>query len=233
MNKELNYGRHHIDRFVRHCYPFEKVLDIGAGQGKDLDICAKVKNQEVEFNAIECFEPNVQILNAKNIITHNLNIENTKFPFKDEYFDIIIANQVLEHTKELFWILHEVTRGLKVGGKFIIGVPNLAAIHNRLLLLFGIQPTCIKNNSAHVRGYTKMDMCRLINSVFPHGFELKMFAGSNTYPFPKWCALPLTYIFPTLSISIFFCFEKIKAYKNHQILKYPTENKLETNFYTG
>lgn len=63
-----------------------------------------------------------------------LNIERDPLPFADESVDIFMANQVLEHCKEIFWIFSEVSRCLKPGGCFIIGVPNLAALHNRLLL---------------------------------------------------------------------------------------------------
>ena len=53
----------------------------------------------------------------------------------------MIANQILEHTKEVFWIWHEIARVLAPQGQLILGVPNLASAHNRLLLLLGRQPT--------------------------------------------------------------------------------------------
>ena len=73
-----------------------------------------------------------------------------------------MANQILEHTKEIFWILDQVSTVLKEGGHFLLGVPNLASLHNRLLLAFGRQPSPIQNNSAHVRGYTKPDVLQLL-----------------------------------------------------------------------
>lgn len=49
-----------------------------------------------------------------------------KLPFKDNYADYIIANQVLEHLpmKDVVPALKEWTRVLKVGGRIIITVPN-------------------------------------------------------------------------------------------------------------
>ena len=38
------------------------------------------------------------------------NIERDDLPLADGQADLIIANQVLEHTKEIFWIFHEVSR---------------------------------------------------------------------------------------------------------------------------
>jgi ubiquinone/menaquinone biosynthesis C-methylase UbiE len=46
-------------------------------------------------------------------------------PFKDESFDLITANVVLEHVKEPLAVLKEVRRILKPGGNFIFHTPNL------------------------------------------------------------------------------------------------------------
>jgi len=161
-----------------------------------------------------------------------LDIERGVFPFANESIDVVVANQILEHTKEIFWIFHEITRVLTVGGKLIIGVPNLASLHNRLLLLIGIQPTSIQNASAHVRGYTKYDLLRFLRNCFPDGYELKGFGGSNFYPFPPIIARPLARIFPNMAWGIFFMFEKQKPYQR-EFLDFPVTNRLETNFFLG
>ena len=122
-----------------------KVLDIGAGRGSDLAIVKK-NAPNSELIAIESYLPNVRRLKEMGYLVHTLNLEKDPFPFPDESIDYLIANQILEHCKEIFWILHEATRVLKVGGSIYVGVPNLASLHSRLLLLFGFQPTCIKNS---------------------------------------------------------------------------------------
>ena len=76
-------------------------------------------------------------------MVHSLNIENDSLPFPNGSVDVLILNQVLEHTKEILWIFHETTSALRVGGKVILGAPNLAAGHNRILLVFGKQPSLI------------------------------------------------------------------------------------------
>jgi hypothetical protein len=91
-------------------------------------------------------------------------------------------NQVLEHTKDIFFIFSEVSRVLKPNGIFLVGVPNLAAWHDRLMLAVGRQPSGMKVLGPHVRGFT------------PHGlrkfaecdgyFALEGFQGSAFYPFP-------------------------------------------------
>ena len=211
--------------------PFKNVLDIGAGRGDDL-ILAKGVNQDAKLYAIESYAPNVDYLKTKEISVFSCNLECEQFPFDDGSVDIIIANQILEHTKEVFWIFHEVARILPIGGKLIIGVPNLASLHNRILLSFGRQPTSIQMKSAHVRGFTKSDLIKFLESCFPGGFVLKEFAGSNFYPFPHFFAKPFAHLLPTFSWSIFFLFEKTREYQN-QFLVYPEIKQLETNFFLG
>jgi hypothetical protein len=146
--------------------------------------------------------------------------------------DLIVANQIFEHIKEVFWLLHECARTLRVGGSLVIGVPNLAGFHNRLLLAIGRQPSQLKNWSAHVRGYTKSDLVETINKPFPGGFALRDVAGANFYPLPGALAKPLARLWPGGAWGLFARFEKASAYTG-SYLRWPPEQSLETNFYVG
>lgn len=230
IDRKLNYGRHHIKNFLKKSGELGIVLDLGAGKGDDLLIAKKI-NQDCQMMAVESFPEYIELLNQKSIKVFNLNIEKDKLPFPDKSIDVVICNQILEHCKEVWWILHEISRVLKVNGKVIIGVPNLASLHNRILLGIGKQPTVIKNNSAHVRGYTKSDLIKLFNT-HQNGYKLKAFGGSNFYPFPPLIAKPLASVFPTFAWGIFLMFEKVKEY-NNEFLEFPVKEKLETNFYLG
>ncbi len=233
IDRSLNYGRHHIDHFLavaNHDSP-KVFLDIGAGWGTDL-LLARSHNPSAQLHAIELSAEYKKGLHQKGITVHSLNIERDVFPFADESVDVLIANQILEHVKEIFWIFHESTRVLRVGGTFIIGVPNLASLHNRLLLAVGQQPTCLQNHSAHVRGFTKSDILRFLSVCFPRGFHLRKFGGSNFYPFPGFIAKPLAVILPNLAWGIFLMFRKDRAYTK-EFLVHPTAHRLETNFHLG
>lgn len=231
IDRNLNYGRHLIDKYLSRCGDYQSVLDIGAGKGSDLKL-AKMNGNDARLYAIELRPENVRELKELDVEVFPINIERDKFPFPDGSIDIIIANQILEHTKELFWIFHEITRVLHVGGHVIIGVPNIAALHNRFLLALGWQPTPLKNYSAHVRGFTKRDLLRFLEECFPAGYKLTAFGGSNFYPLPAKLAKPMARMFPNLAWGIFFLLRKVGNY-DHSFLEYPIVNKLETNFYTG
>ena len=160
------------------------------------------------------------------------NIERDELPLADGEADLIIANQILEHTKEIFWIFHEVSRSLKIGGHFLFGVPNICSLHNRFLLLLGKQPTQHKACSAHVRPFSKGDTLAFLNACFPGGYKLVDFRGSQFYPFPARMSRLLANAFPTFAFTIFFMVQKVAEYHG-EFATYPTRARLETNFWTG
>lgn len=231
IDRSLNYGRHHIQRFLSSAKPYEKILDLGAGTGADLDISKLVAPSATRI-AVEVYQPYAEELRRSGVQVLNLDIERDVLPFDASELTVVVANQILEHTKEIFWIFHEVSRVLSVGGHFIVGVPNLASMHNRVLLALGRQPSPIKSASAHVRGFTKPDLLDFVDRIFPGGYRLKSFGGSNFYPFPPLLARPLARLFPTWAWGIFMMFEKVREY-NQEFIEFPINEKLETNFYVG
>ncbi len=232
IDRQLNYGRHCIREMLMQARPFTSVVDLGAGSGSDL-LIAKAICPDARLHALECSPEFVsEKLHKNGIQVHTLNLENQSYPFADNSIDVVLANQVLEHTKEVFFILHEVSRILKPGGYFLAGVPNLASLHNRLLLACGRQPSPIKTASAHVRGFTRPDFLHFLQSCFPDGYVLKSFLGSNFYPFPALVARPLARLLPSMAWAVFFLMQKTKPY-NREFLDFPRREKLETNFYLG
>lgn len=234
IDRGLNYGRHLISSFSEVALAglaHPRVLDVGAGSGVDLGL-VQSHSPLGELHAIEAYPPNVQQLEQRGCKAWALNLEKDPFPFAAESLDLVLANQVLEHTKEIFWISHEVARTLKVGGHFLIGVPNLASFHNRGLLMLGRQPTAIQTASAHIRGFTKHDLQRYFEKCFPGGFELVAFGGSNFYPFPAWLAKPLAKFWGGGSVSIFLLLKKVKPY-HASFIEFPVKERLETNYYLG
>jgi SAM-dependent methyltransferase len=231
IDRSLNYGRHHIRQFLLGAKSTSKILDLGAGHGTDL-ITARRVLPEAQLIAVESWPPYIEELRSLGVSVFALNIERDILPFRDESVDVVIANQILEHTKELFWIFHEASRVLPLGGKFIVGVPNLASLHNRILLACGRQPSSLKSASAHVRGFTKSDLIHFVESCFPNGYALANFGGGNFYPFPPLLAKPLAWAFPNFAWGIFLSLEKKRAYRD-EFLKFPEDKMLETNFWLG
>ncbi len=225
------YGPQVVEQLVRSLSDLQVVVDLGAGSGRDLEIVRRL-HPHARLIAVEGGAEYAQALAGKADLIRVANIERDNLPLADNQADLIIANQVLEHTKEIFWIFHEVSRSLKIGGHFLFGVPNICSLHNRFLLLLGRQPTQHKVCSAHVRPFSKGDTLDFLNACFPGGYELAQFRGAQFYPFPTRLSRLLANAFPTFAFTIFFMIRKVAEYRG-EFVTYPGRAQLETNFWTG
>ncbi len=231
VDTRLNYGREVVAEFGSVIAPFRVALDLGAGPGADLCSLRSVCS-EAHLHGVDVISDNQDTLRSYGFTAHSLDLERDPLPFEDEAVDLIVSNQVMEHLKDVFWVMHEISRCLAVGGHLIVGVPNLASLHNRILLMSGRQPTSINNSSAHLRGYTKGDMVRLMENGFPGGYECLAVRGANFYPFPRYPATWLARWFPTFAWGVFLLMKKTMPY-DKGFLTWPVEASLETNFYVG
>jgi len=219
---QLNYGKDVIIKFVKN-QEIHSVLDIGCGTGRDLMIIKNV----LSHNAVDLH--GICDGHIDGVTTCHIDIECSSIPYGDNRFDLTLSNQVFEHLKNWLWVLHEQVRVTKVGGGVIVGFPNLAALHCRIQLLFGKQPSCIKIDDAHVRGFTTSDFERVIDSI--PGLEIRQRAGANIYGLPPSIAKIIGARLPNISVSIFYYLQKTSQKVN--VIKKWKEGSLETNFFTG
>ena len=67
-----------------------------------------------------------------------LNIEKDKFPYKDNYFDLVVFTEVLEHLPQSpLHALKEIYRVLMPQGKMVLTTPNIARSINRAKMILG------------------------------------------------------------------------------------------------
>jgi SAM-dependent methyltransferase len=180
-----------------------RFLDIGLGSARDLlSIRQALGNRSVELIGIESQPSLVEQARLHKIETLSVNIETEAIPLANASLDVVIANHVAEHLKELFWFFGEISRLLKPGGIAMIGCPNLASWHNRAALLFGHQPPAAKLLGAHVRGITMSGFRDFIeHSGY---FKVVRSKGSNFYFFPVPLNRLLERMFPSLCASMHF-----------------------------
>lgn len=235
--EELNYGRHILAEYALEIAAGRKelrILDIGLGSGADLvnirKKCAEAYPElKLELYGFECYPPNVDAARKAGIQVFPGNVENETFPFEDQFFDIVVSNQILEHTKEVFWIFSELSRVLKPGGYVLTGVPNLASLHNRAALLFGLQPTSVEVLGPHVRGFTAPSFIQFVET---DGFFVnEAVKGSNFYPFPPAISRCLSRLFPLMSVGIFF--KTRRTSKPGRFIEVLKSRFFETNFFAG
>jgi ubiquinone/menaquinone biosynthesis C-methylase UbiE len=92
-----------------------------------------------------------------------VDLESDAFPAPDGFFDVVVWNRNLVTLKNAVPALREARRVLGPGGFLVLTVPNLAALHNRALLLAGRQPTTLHiDNGDHVRGFAVGSMTRFL-----------------------------------------------------------------------
>ncbi len=230
VDHEETYGRHILEKCVQGL-DIDRCVDLGCGSGDDLFVIKK-HNPKTECIGVDFGDWNKQILTERGIKAVSLNIENQPLPFDNESIDFFALNQVLEHTKEIYWINHEIFRCLKIGGHLYLGVPNVLSLHNRLLGLWGVHPTQAKMLSGHIRCFSKKDTLSFYMEIAGTCANVTRFYGAQFYPFPKSIARLLASIFPALAFSIFFLIRKTEEYDG-QFLQWPDKASLESNFYTG
>lgn len=135
-----------------------------------------------DLHGLDFFDTQIEKARSRGVQVAKCDLESSAFPYPDGHFDLAVANQVFEHLKQIYRPLSELHRVLKPGGILIFSVPNLAALHCRLQLLFGKQPSTIKLFEAHVRAFTPSALHPFL--AFNGLFSIQHFTGSGYYPFP-------------------------------------------------
>lgn len=146
----------------------QKVLEIGMGGGDTL-IHIKKEKLASEVVGIDIIElPNTNQQNQLIDKSYIMDVEKDDLPFADNYFNVIIAGDVLEHLVNPWHILQKLARVLKPGGCILISIPNIRDMYALYSILFkgsfeykaqGIF------DKTHMRFFCKKDMINLISSV--------------------------------------------------------------------
>lgn len=150
--------RHHLKKRYEYLisllnsYSFNapKMLDAGCGDGINLRHLVGFCDSAVfgiDYNLIRLLRAQVNCQNKAVLVLGSL-LEKT---FKEESFDIILCNHVLEHIQDDIGVLKNLQRYLKKGGVFILGVPNEGAFLWKLNYRI-IQPDIMKTTD-HVHFY--------------------------------------------------------------------------------
>jgi SAM-dependent methyltransferase len=134
---------------------------------------------------------------------------NQSFPFSNAAFDIVHANQVIEHLADTDTFIKEIYRVLKPGGYAVICTENLASWHNIFALVWGWQPFSLANvcetkfqvgNPLAIHAgestfypkswqHLRVFAYRGLQEIFTeHGFQVDKYVGSGYYPLPNWAS---------------------------------------------
>jgi SAM-dependent methyltransferase len=109
--------------------PDARILDFGCGAGQ-LVISGRSRGLNI-YGADVFYGGNITkqaVADARLLGTAVREIRNGKLDFDDDFFDLVISNQVFEHVEELDPVLREISRVLKPGGTLVALFPSLEVL---------------------------------------------------------------------------------------------------------
>jgi len=194
-----------------------KVLELGPEDGSFTLELGKAIGTD-QLYTVDIMDEFVQKCEAKGIKAHKSDL-NEAMPFEDDSFDIVVANQVLEHLHNTDLFITEVYRILKPEEYAIISTPNLAAWHNIACLFLGWGPfsvslpqragvgnplfaksdACVEHHPEHYRIPTYRGLKEML---MYYGLKKQEIIGTGYYPFPKIISGFLSYIDPRHSVIL-------------------------------
>jgi len=173
-----------------------KILDIGCGTGELLAAFA----QRYKCFGIDISSEAVLRAKEKEIHAKQHNIEEG-VPFDDDFFDVIMMSEVLEHVINTDYALTEINRVLHRNGFFLLTIPNInSPISLILQLLFDYPPLySSRYKSIHVRDFT---LRTIRKALINNGFKPIQTTGTYIYPFANVFSKAIANLVPRFSEMI-------------------------------
>lgn len=120
-----------------------QLLDIGCGTG---NLLIKLSNHYKKLTGIDIVDYRIKIgierIKRQGIRNISLKVGNIEegLKFPSSSFDVIVCLSAIEYTFDPYFTIGEINRILKKAGTFVMEVPNIGFIGERLKLLFGGLP---------------------------------------------------------------------------------------------
>lgn len=176
----------------------DRVADIGCRTGTEAayyQVQAGIK----EMHGFEIGPDPLVEASKKGLQVHEWISGITSCPVSDNFFDAVVAGDLIEHLLDTDIFLEELVRVIKPGGYLLITTPNLAWWWNRVRLLIGKVPGNIGSvsfNHAKDIAVDKKHLRVSVNSEWKYLFEqydLEVIATKG-YFYPKLLRSPLNFL---------------------------------------
>ncbi len=147
--------------------PENRVLEIGSGKGGTL---MSLKNNQLaqEVVGVELMEMEDSYQQAPEIDKMIIgDIESMEIPYPENYFDVILCGDVLEHLHDPWAVLKKLHSLLKPGGKVIISLPNIREFNAMVKIFVRGDFTYTDSGTfdeTHLRFFCKRNMKALVES---------------------------------------------------------------------
>ena len=173
--------------------PKIKLLDVGIGDGVYEKLLPKASLSNLDVFGLDLSR--AQLERSKSIVKEGkiIDFDKNNIPYKDDYFNIVIVSEILEHLFYPKKVLLESLRVLKKNGYLILTYPNSGALQLRLSVFFrGSSPLLnYTENKEHIRFLNKKDILKMIGGRA----RVKYYSGLGSLLFDKW-NFPLKLVMP-------------------------------------
>jgi methionine biosynthesis protein MetW len=150
-----------------------RILDVGCGPAADIDFLLHGSN---EVHGIDIGDAALAVAEARGVVARRFDLmSNEPLPYATESFDMVIANDILEHVFDPASVLRECARVMRGTAVLIVSVPNHFYWKMRLRVLFGkdlilpCHPRATQWDYFHVRFFTTTGFKQLLHET---GFSI-------------------------------------------------------------
>jgi len=153
-----------------------KVLDIGCANG---GILLPLINQH-ELHGVDLSPALVKMAVASGIKAVEHDLESDPLPYPDKTFDAIFCGETIEHQVDTDWLMSELNRVLKPGGRLVLTFPNIRTVLSLgMMMCFDLPPMYAgRYRAPHYRDFTLRTIKMVLNT---HGFRFSKAKGSAFY----------------------------------------------------
>jgi SAM-dependent methyltransferase len=181
-----------------------RLLDLGTSDG-EFTMRVAERLGAASVSGIELIEQHAVVARGRGIDVRRADLDEG-LPFEDGAFDMVHANQVIEHVRRTDTFLRETRRVLAPDGLACISTNNLSSWHNVFSLALGLQPmpmhvsdeTILGNPLNPLDGRPHADLGRSHLRLFTaraltelcahHGLERVSLRTAGYYPLPPYVA---------------------------------------------
>ncbi len=148
--------------------PGWRALDIGCGTGRHTAAIARYKGvctvgADINYTDLVETEKRLRLqeqIEGKSGCWYLLKTGINRMPFKDNFFDLVVCSEILEHVPDHLGAMSEIARVLKPGRHLVVSVPRFFPER----ICWALSREYCLSEGGHVRIYKKKELLHLLQS---------------------------------------------------------------------
>jgi SAM-dependent methyltransferase len=147
-----------------------RILDIGCGSGRHTCAASRFKNViaiGADINFDDVFEAKNRLIQQEKLGEQESELWGTlvadinRMPFRNEFFDLVICSEVLEHIHEHRAAIYELIRVVRPGKDLVVSVPRFLPES----ICWALSENYHHGNNGHIRIYRKKELTSLLEGA--------------------------------------------------------------------